>query len=55
LIDEAGVKALDEEVIQEVEDAYQFAEEAPDPEPEELYRDVYAERRDGAGAAGQGD
>jgi pyruvate dehydrogenase E1 component alpha subunit len=55
LIDEAGVKALDEEVIQEVEDAYRFAEETPDPEPEELYRDVYAERRDGAGPAGQGD
>ena len=55
LIDEAGVKALDEEVIQEVEDAYRFAEETPDPEPEELYRDVYAERRDGAGPAGQSD
>ena len=26
----------------EVEDAYQFADEAPDPEPGELYADVYA-------------
>ena len=43
LTDEAAVKALDKEIIQEVEDAYQFAEEAADPEAEELYRDVYAE------------
>ncbi len=42
LMDEAGVKAMDKEVIHEVEDAYQFADEAPDPEQEELYRDVYA-------------
>jgi pyruvate dehydrogenase E1 component alpha subunit len=43
LTDEATVKALDKEIVQEVEDAYRFAEEAPDPEAEELYRDVYAE------------
>jgi pyruvate dehydrogenase E1 component alpha subunit len=42
LIDEAGVKAMDKEVIQEVEDAYQSADQAPEPETEELYRDVYA-------------
>jgi pyruvate dehydrogenase E1 component alpha subunit len=42
LIDEAGVKAMDKDVIREVDDAYSFAEEAPDPDPEELYRDVYA-------------
>jgi len=30
-------------VVAEVEDAYKFAEEAPDPEPEELYRDVYVD------------
>ena len=29
--------------MDEVEDAYQFADEAPDPEPEELYTDVYAD------------
>jgi pyruvate dehydrogenase E1 component alpha subunit len=45
LMDEAGVKAMDKEVIQEVDDAYQFADEAPEPEPEELYRDVYAEEQ----------
>jgi pyruvate dehydrogenase E1 component alpha subunit len=43
LIDEAAVKALDKEIVQVVEDAYRFADEAPDPEPEELYRDVYAD------------
>ena len=42
LLDEAAVKAMDKEVIQEVEDAYQFADQAPEPEPEELHRDVYA-------------
>ena len=45
LTDEAGVKAMDKEVLQEVEDAYQFADEAPEPEPEELWRDVYVEEQ----------
>jgi pyruvate dehydrogenase E1 component alpha subunit len=44
LIDEAGVRALDKEVMEEVEDAYQFADQAPDPDPDELYTDVYAEK-----------
>jgi pyruvate dehydrogenase E1 component alpha subunit len=43
MMDEPAVKALDKEVVDEVNDAYQFADEAPDPEPEELYRDVYAD------------
>jgi pyruvate dehydrogenase E1 component alpha subunit len=43
LTDEAAVKALDKEIVQEVDDAYRFADEAPDPEAEELYKDVYAE------------
>ena len=42
LIDQAGVKAVDKEAVEEVEDAYRFADEAPDPEPGELYTDVYA-------------
>jgi pyruvate dehydrogenase E1 component alpha subunit len=42
-LDEAGMEALESEVRDEVEDAYKFAEEAPDPEPAELHRDVYAE------------
>jgi TPP-dependent pyruvate/acetoin dehydrogenase alpha subunit len=32
---------MDASVIEEVNDAYQFADEAPDPDPEELYTDVY--------------
>jgi pyruvate dehydrogenase E1 component alpha subunit len=43
LMDEAAVKALDKAVIHDVEDAYQFSDEAPDPEPGELHTDVYAE------------
>jgi pyruvate dehydrogenase E1 component alpha subunit len=43
VMDEAAIKALDKEVTEVVEDAYAFAEEAPDPAPEELYTDVYAE------------
>ena len=45
LIDEAAVKALDKEIVREVEDAYRFADEAPDPEPDELYKNVYAEEK----------
>jgi TPP-dependent pyruvate/acetoin dehydrogenase alpha subunit len=30
-------------VTSEVEAAVRFAEESPDPDPKDLYRDVYAE------------
>jgi TPP-dependent pyruvate/acetoin dehydrogenase alpha subunit len=30
-------------VLEEVDDAYHFADEAPDPEPGELYTHVYAD------------
>jgi pyruvate dehydrogenase E1 component alpha subunit len=43
LLDEPGLKTLNKEVVDEVEDAYQFAEQAPDPAPEELYTHVYAD------------
>jgi pyruvate dehydrogenase E1 component alpha subunit len=42
LMDEAAVKAMDQSVLEEVNDAYQFADQAPDPEPGELFTDVYA-------------
>jgi pyruvate dehydrogenase E1 component alpha subunit len=45
LMDEAAVHAMDKDAMEEVEDAYQFADQASDPEPEELYKDVYAEER----------
>jgi pyruvate dehydrogenase E1 component alpha subunit len=43
LTDEAAVKALDKQIMGEVNDAYQFADEAADPEPEALFKDVYAD------------
>jgi len=42
-LDDAGWDALDAEVKAEVEDAYAFAESSPDPEPDALYRDLYAQ------------
>ncbi len=39
-IDQAGIDALDAEVHAEVEDAVKFADESPDPAPEELLRHV---------------
>jgi len=46
-LDDAGWESLDAEVKAEVEDAYAFAESSPDPDPSELYTDVYAGGRDG--------
>jgi pyruvate dehydrogenase E1 component alpha subunit len=43
LTDQAAVKAIDASVMEEVNDAYKFADESPDPAPEELYTDVYAD------------
>jgi pyruvate dehydrogenase E1 component alpha subunit len=42
MLDDAGLEQLDQEVKAEVQDAYQFADQAPDPDPEALWRDVYA-------------
>ncbi len=42
-MDEDSVRTMDKDVMGEVEDAYQFADQAPDPAPEELYRNVYAD------------
>ncbi len=43
IMDQAGVKSLDKAIVDEVEDAYKFADEAPEPAMEELYSDVYKE------------
>jgi pyruvate dehydrogenase E1 component alpha subunit len=43
LADEAGLKAIDAEVKKIVADAAEFARTAPEPAPQELYTDVYAE------------
>ncbi|HEY8256592.1 MAG TPA: pyruvate dehydrogenase (acetyl-transferring) E1 component subunit alpha [Gemmatimonadales bacterium] len=42
MMDQAAVRAMDQEVVAEVEDAYQFAEQAADPPLEAAYTDVYA-------------
>jgi pyruvate dehydrogenase E1 component alpha subunit len=42
LLDQAQLEAMDEEVKAEVQDAYDFADASPDPEPGELWTDVYA-------------
>lgn len=42
LMDEGSVRALNKDVVEEVEDAYQFADQADDPSPDELYTHVYA-------------
>jgi pyruvate dehydrogenase E1 component alpha subunit len=42
-IDEAGIEAAEARVKALVDESVQFAEESPYPEPEELYKDVYAE------------
>ena len=41
-LDDARWSALEAEVKAEVDDAYTFAEESPDPDPAELFTDVYA-------------
>jgi pyruvate dehydrogenase E1 component alpha subunit len=42
-MDQAAFEALEGEVRNEVEHAFRFAEESPDPEPDALYRDVLAD------------
>ncbi len=42
MIDDDGVKALENEIAAVVADAVKFAEESPEPDPAELYTDVYA-------------
>ncbi len=47
LITEDELKAIDERVKEEVADAAEFAESSPEPEPDQLYTDVYAEQGHG--------
>ena len=41
-MDDEAIRQLDESVKAEVQDAWDFAEQSPDPEPGELWTDVYA-------------
>ncbi|MFN2317033.1 MAG: pyruvate dehydrogenase (acetyl-transferring) E1 component subunit alpha [Gemmatimonadales bacterium] len=44
-LDDVQYQQVEADVVAEVADAEKFAEEAPDPEPGELFTDVYAEPR----------
>jgi len=43
MLTDQDIQRIDEEVTAQVEDAVKFAEESPDPDPKDLYRDVYAD------------
>jgi pyruvate dehydrogenase E1 component alpha subunit len=43
LVTKDDLEAIDRQVEQEIEDAVQFAEESPLPEPEELFNNIYVE------------
>jgi pyruvate dehydrogenase E1 component alpha subunit len=48
--DEGVLKAIDAEVKRIVADAAEFARTSPEPDPKELYTDVYTVAADGVGA-----
>jgi len=54
LIDDEALARMDEEVTAEVLDAYEFADQSPDPEPGELWEDVYAPPGNGERGTGKG-
>ena len=41
------MEKIDQEITAQVEEAVKFAEESPEPDPKDLYRDVYAESEAG--------
>jgi len=43
MLDDAALKQLDSEVLAEVADAVKFAEDSPEPDPSQLWTDVYAD------------
>jgi len=43
LLTDEELDAMDARIAEEVQDSMDFADRSPDPEPEELYRDVYAQ------------
>ena len=40
VMDQAALDAMDAEIHAEIEEAVKFADESPDPEPDELFTDV---------------
>ena len=43
MLTDQDIERIDAEVTAQVEDAVKFADESPEPDPRDLYRDVYAE------------
>jgi pyruvate dehydrogenase E1 component alpha subunit len=43
MVDEDALKAIDKEVKDIVQQAADFAQESPEPDPSELWTDVYVE------------
>jgi pyruvate dehydrogenase E1 component alpha subunit len=43
LLTDQDIQKIDEDVTAEVEAAVKFADESPEPDPKDLYRDVYAD------------
>jgi pyruvate dehydrogenase E1 component alpha subunit len=43
MLTDEDIQSIDDEVTTEVEEAVRFAEESPEPDPAQLYRDVYDE------------
>jgi pyruvate dehydrogenase E1 component alpha subunit len=43
VIDQQGLDAMDAEIVAEIEQSVKFADESPDPDPDELYTDVLAD------------
>ena len=43
MVSDEQLQQIDEEVTAQVEEAVKFAEESPEPDPKDLYRDVYAD------------
>ena len=42
MLDDQQLQKIDEEVTTQVDEAVKFADESPEPDPRDLYRDVYA-------------
>src|SRR3989454_451121 len=42
MLTDEDIERIDDEVTAQVEEAVKYAEESPDPDPKDLYRDVYA-------------
>lgn len=43
MLTDEELNAIDQRVVEEIQDALDFADASPEPGPEELYKDVYAE------------